>query len=81
MHVVIFAGGTVQGSTKVNAALARADFIIAADSGAETALRYGHVPAIVVGDFDSLNLPLAELEAKGSELVRPQLRRTRQIQN
>ncbi len=70
MRVVIFAGGTVQAGTKVNTALARADLIIAADSGAETALHYGHVPAIVVGDFDSLGMPASELEAKGSKLVR-----------
>jgi len=70
MHVVIFAGGTVQPGTRVDAALLEADLIIAADSGAETALQYGHVPTIVVGDFDSLNIDTAELEAKGSTLVR-----------
>ncbi len=73
MHVVIFAGGTVQAGTKVNAALASANLIIAADSGAETALHYGHVPAVVVGDFDSLNMPTTELEAKGSILVRAEV--------
>ncbi len=70
MHVVIFAGGTVQPGTRVNSALSEADLIIAADSGAETALHYGHVPAIVVGDFDSLNMDTAELEANGSTLIR-----------
>ena len=70
MHVVIFAGGTVQPGMKVNAALVEADLIIAADSGAETALQYGHVPSVVVGDFDSLSIDTAELEAKGSTLVR-----------
>ena len=70
MHVVIFAGGTVQPGTRVNAALSSADLIIAADSGAETALQYGHVPVVVVGDFDSLSIDTAELEAKGSTLVR-----------
>ena len=70
MHVVIFAGGTVQPGTRVNTALLEADLIIAADSGAETALQYGHVPAIVVGDFDSLSIDTAALEAKGSTLVR-----------
>ncbi len=70
MHVVIFAGGTVQPGTAVNAALARADLVIAADSGAESALHYGHVPAFVVGDFDSLTIPITELEAKGSQLIR-----------
>ncbi len=70
MHVVIFAGGTVQPGTQVSAALSHADLIIAADSGAETALHYGHVPAVVVGDFDSLTIDTTELEAKGSKLVR-----------
>ena len=70
MHVVIFAGGTVQPGTRVDAALLEADLIIAADSGAETALQYGHVPSVVVGDFDSLGIDTAALEAKGSTLVR-----------
>lgn len=56
--------------TAVQAALASADLIIAADSGADTALHNGHVPAIVVGDFDSLRIPVTELEAMGSTLIR-----------
>ncbi len=70
MHVVIFAGGTVQTGIAVNIALDTADLIVAADSGAEAALSYGHVPAFVVGDFDSLSIPVTELEAKGSQLIR-----------
>jgi len=73
MHVVIFAGGTVQPGTLVNAALAHANLVIAADSGAEAALHYGHVPAFVVGDFDSLTMPVTELEAKGSQLIRAEV--------
>ncbi len=73
MHVVIFAGGTVQAGTGITAALSHADLIIAADSGAETALHYGHVPAFVVGDFDSLSIATTELEAKGSKLIRAQV--------
>ncbi len=69
MHVVIFAGGTVQPGTLVDKALVHADLIIAADSGAEAALHYGHVPAFVVGDFDSLSMPITELEAKGCQLI------------
>ena len=56
MHVVIFAGGTVQTGRAMMTALAQADLIIAADSGAETALSQGYVPALVVGDFDSLHM-------------------------
>ncbi len=67
MRVVIFAGGTFQPGTASQKALARADMIIAADSGAATALRLGHVPAWVVGDFDSLDAQLVEqLRARGS---------------
>ncbi len=73
MHVVIFAGGTVQSGTGITTVLSHADLIIAADSGAETALHYGHVPAFVVGDFDSLSIATTELEAKGSKLVRAQV--------
>ena len=73
MYVVIFAGGMVHPGTKVDAVLATADLIIAADSGAETALQYGHVPAIVVGDFDSLTMSTTELEARGSTLVRAEV--------
>jgi thiamine pyrophosphokinase len=69
MHIVIFAGGTVQPGSAVDAALARADMVIAADNGAVTALHHGHTPAIVVGDFDSLAIPRTELEAKGCKLI------------
>lgn len=54
MHVILFAGGTVQGGTAVTRALSEGELIIAADSGASTALALGHAPALVVGDFDSL---------------------------
>jgi thiamine pyrophosphokinase len=71
MHVVIFAGGTVQPGKAFYAAIDRADMIIAADSGAATALRYGYTPGIVVGDFDSLDTALLqELSEKGSQVRR-----------
>jgi thiamine pyrophosphokinase len=71
MHVVIFAGGTVRAGKAVEQALASAEMIIAADSGAATALQFGYTPAIVVGDFDSLEaLPLQQLQAQGSEIIR-----------
>src|SRR5579859_3068495 len=70
MHVVIFAGGTYRPGTASQNALASADIIIAADSGAETALRLGHIPAYVVGDFDSLDAQLVEqLRARGSHII------------
>ena len=55
MHVVIFAGGTLQPGKAYFEAIASADMVIAADSGAATALQYGYTPGIVVGDFDSLD--------------------------
>lgn len=70
MHVVIFAGGTLRPGKAVNAAIASADLILAADSGAATALQYGITPAIVVGDFDSLgSLPLQQLQEQGSKII------------
>lgn len=69
MHAVIFAGGTLQPGKAVDAALAQADLIIAADSGADSALRYGLTPSIIIGDFDSLVIPLRTLEAMSSEII------------
>src|SRR2546421_11375854 len=70
MHIVIFAGGTLEPGEAFYKAIAGADMIIAADSGAATALRYGCTPAIVVGDFDSLDKQLVEqLRAGGSRTV------------
>jgi thiamine pyrophosphokinase len=74
MHVVIFAGGVVQPGRAVDAALARADMVIAADRGAETALRFGHLPMYIVGDLDSLDKQmLREAHERGSQVVQAQL--------
>jgi thiamine pyrophosphokinase len=70
MHAVIFAGGTLQPGEAVTTAIAAADLIIAADSGAAIALRYDCMPAIMVGDFDSLDaLRLQQLKEQGSRIV------------
>lgn len=70
MRVVIFAGGTYRPGTASQNALADADLVIAADSGAETALRLGYVPVYVVGDFDSLDAQFGEqLRARGSVII------------
>ena len=70
MHVVIFAGGTIQPGKAVQAAIASADLFIAADRGAASALQFGCQPAIVVGDFDSLDdLPLQMLKERGCEII------------
>ncbi len=70
MRVVIFAGGKYQQGKASQKALMDADMLIAADSGAATALRLGHVPAYIVGDFDSLDKQLVEqLRARGSRII------------
>ena len=70
MHVVIFAGGTYRPGTASQEALARADMLIAADSGAGTALRLGYLPAYVVGDLDTLDAQFVEqLRARGSRII------------
>jgi len=71
MNIVIFAGGTVQPGKAVDAAIAQADRIIAADSGAAGAIRCGRIPTIVVGDFDSLDAGLQQqLRDLGSQFIR-----------
>src|SRR5260370_42533173 len=71
MHVVIFAGGTLRPGKAVQAAIASADLVIAADSGAASALHHGCIPAIIVGDFDSLNLLAAQqLQEQGIRFLR-----------
>src|SRR5947208_1442659 len=70
MHIVIFAGGTLRPGKAVQAAIASADLVIAADSGAASALRYGCRPTIIVGDFDSLDpLTAQQLQEQGSRVV------------
>lgn len=70
MHVILFAGGTVQEGSAVEQALATGELIIAADSGARTALERGYVPAFVVGDLDSLpQETLQHLKQLGSQVV------------
>jgi len=70
MHIVIFAGGTVQPGKAVDAAVAQAEHVIAADSGAATAVRYGCIPTTVVGDFDSLDAGVRQqLQELGSQFI------------
>jgi thiamine pyrophosphokinase len=74
MHVILFAGGTVRDGSAVAQALACGELIIAADSGAQTALAQGYVPAVVVGDLDSLSREtLQALEEAGSQVVPAQV--------
>ncbi len=66
MRAVIFANG----SLNLPVALSPGDFIIAADGGAQHCLALGLIPAVVIGDLDSLTpADLEALEAQGAEIV------------
>jgi thiamine pyrophosphokinase len=70
MHIIIFAGGSVRAGKAVDAVIAKADRVIAADGGAAAALRYGRIPATVVGDFDSLDDRVQQqLREQGSQFI------------
>ena len=55
MRVGIFAGGSYSSHPFADSEIARLDYIIAADGGAETMLRLGLQPHVVIGDMDSLS--------------------------
>jgi thiamine pyrophosphokinase len=70
MNAVIFAGGTLQAGKAVQQAIASAELVIAADKGAATALQFGCVPAVIVGDFDSLDtVSLQKIKKQGSQMI------------
>lgn len=70
IRAVIFTGGRVRPGKFVQAALAAADLVIAADSGAKAALDFRSLPSVVVGDFDSLDeATRKDLAAKGVRFI------------
>lgn len=70
MHVVIFTGGKLRPGKFVRDALAAANMIIAADSGAKTALAFQSIPSVVIGDFDSLAKAIQkDLAAQGARFI------------
>lgn len=70
MRTVIFSGGTLRPGRLVQAALDSADMVIAADAGAKTALKFGVLPSVVIGDFDSLDEATErKLRSKGVEFI------------
>jgi thiamine pyrophosphokinase len=76
MQVVIIANGQINDSPAVQEAVEGADLIIAADGGARHCLALGVVPAVLVGDFDSIGPDAFHaLEAKGTKIVRHPMRK------
>jgi thiamine pyrophosphokinase len=66
LRAVIFANGSLKPPVR----LSPADIIIAADGGAQHCLALGLVPAVVIGDLDSLTAKeLEALKAQGAEIV------------
>ena len=55
MRALVLAGGDIQPTDDLKETAARADFVVAADSGLRHAGPLGVTPALVVGDFDSVS--------------------------
>ena len=68
MRAVIFANGQIHNSPLP---IAEHDLLIAADGGARNVLRWGMVPHVLIGDYDSLERDeLAGIERAGAMMVR-----------
>ena len=72
MRCVVLANGDPGGSDEWGRERVKgAALVVAADGGAATALRWGRVPNVVVGDLDSVGQDVRRaLEAAGTELER-----------
>jgi thiamine pyrophosphokinase len=69
MRAVIVAGSSMAGELDVSL-LADADLLVAVDAGAEALARVDLVPAVLVGDMDSISPGTREaFEARGVEVV------------
>jgi thiamine pyrophosphokinase len=70
-RAVIFANGMLSRPEVARAALRPDDILIAADGGARLCHQLGLTPAILIGDFDSLDeQELAYFETRGSQIIR-----------
>lgn len=68
MHILIFANGLITGSPLP---LPPYDLLVAADGGARNAFRFGLVPDVMIGDFDSLSPDeIAGFERAGAGTMR-----------
>ncbi len=69
MHAVVVAGSLLVGELD-RASVERADLLVAVDGGADALARIGLVPAVLVGDLDSISAQaLADLRSQGVEVV------------
>lgn len=69
MHAVIVAGSSLTAGLETEH-LAEADLLIAVDGGADAIAATGLVPAVLIGDMDSISEPVRQdLEARGVEVV------------
>ncbi|HZQ36803.1 MAG TPA: thiamine diphosphokinase, partial [Dehalococcoidia bacterium] len=67
MNAVVVAGGELLLSDRVRAAVAAADLVIAADSGARHLAALGRAADLLLGDFDSFDPAFA---GEAAEIVR-----------
>jgi thiamine pyrophosphokinase len=70
-RAVIFANGVLGDPAMILSAVAEHDLIVAADGGARLCRQLGLKPAVLIGDFDSLDdSELHQFEAEGSQVIR-----------
>ena len=71
MRVAVVANGTVDDRAIYHEVVRGADLVICADGGANTAVTFGWIPQVIVGDMDSVcSDVLSELERGGCEVLR-----------
>jgi len=65
MNALIITGGEAPSEAILKGLAESADFIVAADSGLDTAAEFGIIPHSIIGDFDSIaNLALLDMYPK-----------------
>jgi len=70
-RAVIFANGVLRDPDRILSALRENDTIIAADGGAHFCRQLGLKPAVLIGDFDSLDdTEVHQFAAEGSQIIR-----------
>ncbi|MEA3428311.1 MAG: thiamine diphosphokinase [Thermodesulfobacteriota bacterium] len=71
MRAVIFANGIIKHLPEPGAVIMPDDLLIAADGGARYCRAIGITPAVIIGDFDSLDSDeLNKLQSSGVEIMR-----------